>query len=87
MCFPQALEPYRELGDSPGYLKHDHNAHHDLALTEIPAISLPVSSLPLFHSLFYPISLYSLSPRYLSVVVASGIILVNFVSPLCPIAT
>ena len=35
MCFLQALEPCRELGDSPGYFKHDHNAHHDLALTEL----------------------------------------------------
>ena len=67
MCFIQALEPCRELGDSPGYFKHDHNTCYDFALTELPTVLCLFAAMLSTHpaAVFLSFSVtYPLSPRH-----------------------
>ena len=77
------LEPYRELGDSPEYFKHDHNTWYDLALTELPAVLclvvaiLSVSAITVFLYLY----IHSVHATFWWQWLVT--LLVNFVLPLC----
>ena len=80
MCFTQALEPYRELGDSPGYFKHDHNTCYDFALTELPTVLCLFAAMLSTHPAavflsFFLFLLLTHSVHATNWVVASGILL------------